>query len=307
MWTLFLDVCLPIFVLIGLGWIIDRKFKVDLDTLVKLNLYLFVPAFIFVRVAQSQVPGARAIQFVGFTLLVIAAMFLLSGCLGRIARIEPRTRKSLQLSTMFYNCGNYGIPLMTLAYPGEGPPIQVFVLMTMNISTFSIGLLIASSQNENHRPGDWKRFLPILRQPSIYAIAAALLAKRFDLHPDRLPVLWEPLNYLANALVSFALVTLGVQLSKTKPPRLRGPFPWAIGIRLLGGPLVAYGLTLLFAFDPVTSRILILGASAPTAVNTALLAHEFKADSAFAAAAVFYSTIFSLASVTIILTLLKTL
>ncbi|MEM7146568.1 MAG: AEC family transporter [Verrucomicrobiota bacterium] len=305
MWILFRDVCLPIFILIGLGWLLDRRFKVDLDTLVKLNLYLFVPAFIFVHVVNSELPGSEAVQFVGFTLLVIASMFLLSSLVAIATRAAPSTRKSLQLSTMFYNSGNYGIPLMTLAFPEKGPPIQVFILMTMNITTFSIGLSLASSQNNTSPSAAWKNLLPVLRQPSIYAIAAALLARHFHLQPQNLPVLWEPLNYLAAALVGFALITLGVQLSKTKPPRLRGPFPWAVGIRLLGGPLVALALTQVFPFDPLTNHILILGASVPTAVNTALIAHEFKADSAFAAAAVFYSTVFSLATVTIILTLLK--
>ena len=37
--------------MIGAGWLLDRKFRLDLTTLVKLNIYFFVPAFIFVRVS----------------------------------------------------------------------------------------------------------------------------------------------------------------------------------------------------------------------------------------------------------------
>jgi predicted permease len=50
---------------------------------------------------------------------------------------------------------------------------------------------------------------------------------------------------------------------------------------------------------------MILSASFPTAVNTALLAHEFQADSEFAAAAVFYSTLASMITVTAAITILR--
>lgn len=50
---------------------------------------------------------------------------------------------------------------------------------------------------------------------------------------------------------------------------------------------------------------MIVSAAFPTAINTALLAHEFKADAQFAAAAVFYSTLASMFTVTCIIALLR--
>ncbi len=287
------------------GWLADRKFNFDLDTLVKLNIYLFVPAFIFVRVSSSDLSGALATRIILFTLAMIAAMYLLSTIAAGLLRLDRRERKAHQLSTMFYNSGNYGIPLMALAYPVLGPSIQPFVLLTMNVSCFSIGIFLASTQNENGTPAQWRHFLPALRQPTIYALVAAFALRGLDLDPASVPLLWEPLNYTSEALVSFALITLGVQLSKTKPPRIAGHMGSALAIRLLGGPAVAVGLTMLFGFEGDVRKILILSTAVPTAVNTALLAHEFKADSTFAASAVFYSTLLSLLTVTLVLALLQ--
>ena len=50
---------------------------------------------------------------------------------------------------------------------------------------------------------------------------------------------------------------------------------------------------------------MIISAAFPTAVNTALLAHEFKADSDFAAAVVFYSTLASMFTVTCLIAVLR--
>ena len=52
---------------------------------------------------------------------------------------------------------------------------------------------------------------------------------------------------------------------------------------------------------------MILSSSFPTAVNTALIAHEFDADPHFAASAVFCSTLLSMITVTVLITILHVL
>ncbi len=305
--SLFFGVVLPIVAAILVGIAIDRRFHLDLATLVRMNLYVFVPAFIFVRLVESNIPGVLGFRAVAFTLVMIGLMALLSWLVARICRLETPSRKALQLSTMFYNSGNYGIPLMTLAFSPLGPVLQAFVLMTMNVSTFSIGLWLAASQNHDRQQGWWRPLIPILRQPSIHAIFGALLIKAMHVEDSVMAItpIWKPLGYLGDGLVGFALLTLGVQLSQTKPPPIRGHLALALVIRLLAAPIIAAGLVRIFGFEREIAHILILGAATPTAVNTALLAHEFKADGRFASAAVFYSTIFSAVTVTLVLFILK--
>ena len=145
----------------------------------------------------------------------------------------------------------------------------------------------------------------MLRQPSIYAILLALLMRSWGNPLQEVLFIWKPMTYLADALVAFALITLGVQLAKTRPPKIEGRLAWALAIRLIAGPSAAFFLTKLFAFDAATAAVLIVGAASPVAVNTALLAHEFKADSRFAAAAVFYSTLLAGLVVTMLIYLLR--
>ncbi len=301
LFVIFLKVCLPILVVIGLGWGLDRIFKLDLKTLVKLNLYLFVPAFILTKLSTSDLEAATGLKIVAFTISVILSMGALSWIAAALHRYTPGERYAMKLSSMIYNCGNWGIPLMTLAFSEIGPVIQVFVLATMNMTSFSLGVFLANA-GSSERKG-W--FKPILKQPSPYAILTALTLRYFDNPLEEIVAVWTPLTYLADGLVGFALLTLGVQLSQTKPPTIRGSLGLTLVIRLLGGPLVATGLTWLFGFEGEIAAILILGAAAPTAVNTALLAHEFKANHRFAAAAVLYSTLLAAVIVTVLLAILR--
>lgn len=284
---IFVTVCLPILALAGLGWGLDRLFDLDLKTLVKLNIYLFVPAFILVRLTTSELDAAIGAAVVGFTVSVIVAMGAISWVVCAIRRIPAPERYSMKLTTMIYNSGNWGIPLMTLAFSELGGVVQVFVLATMNLTGFSVGVFLANAGSRERK--GW--ILPVLRQPSPWALVLAMILRATGNPLEEVAFVWAPLGYLADALVAFALLTLGVQLSKTRPPHPRGSLGIALAIRLVAGPLVAVLLTLVFGFEGEIAAVLILGAAAPTAVNTALLAHEFGGDDRFASAMVFYSTL----------------
>jgi malate permease and related proteins len=54
------DILGPILVLVLLGAWARWRFKVDVGTLSKLNIYLFVPAFFFDHVVHSDLPLGQA-------------------------------------------------------------------------------------------------------------------------------------------------------------------------------------------------------------------------------------------------------
>jgi predicted permease len=300
-WRVFVEVLLPILVIFAVGWLLDRRCRLDLATLVKLNIYLFVPAFIFHEVVSSSLQAPLAGRVILFTLSIIAAMYASSLMIGTLLRYTAEQTRALQLATMFYNSGNYGIPLMTLAFPGLGPLLQVFVILATNVSTFTVGLFLAGSV---HRRG-WRAVLPMLRQVSLWAVAAACLIRLLHVPVMQWRWLWVPVDYLHSGLVGIALVTLGAQLSQTSARQNASRLSWALGLRLVGGPLLACALVPLFGFRGETAAVMIVSTGFPTAVNTALIAHEFKADAHFAAAAVFYSTMASMISVTLLITLAR--
>ena len=301
---IFFNVCAPIFLIVGLGWLLDRKFHLHLESLVKLNIYLMVPAFIFTHVLDARLAGSEAVRIVAFTLSTIILMYVGSAIAAKVFKMEGKQRQSLALATMFYNCGNYGLPLVTLAFGHAAAAIQIYVLATMNVSTYTIGLFLAQSHGESagsHR----KALAKVLRQPTIYALLAAIVCKSLHLPVKEINWIWQPLDLLQSGLIGFALVTLGVQMSQTKHVTLGAPLWSAIGLRLVIAPLLAVPLAIALGFSKDASASLILAAAAPTAVNTALLAHEFGGDIPFATSAVYYSTLFSMFTTTVLLYALK--
>lgn len=297
----FFQVLFPILAMFAVGWAIDRKFNLDLNTIVKLNVNVFVPAFIFTKLVEAHLDRDIALKVMGFTICVSASLFVAGAILGRTLKYSRAHTRGVQIAGMFYNSANYGIPLMALAFPGRAEVLQVFVILVQNIGNFTVGVFLASSAKHS----GWRALLPALRQFSIYAVASALLVRIFDIPVQQWRWFWVPINYFASGLVGFALITLGIQLSKTEHQQPLSQLGSALGLRLLGGPLVAAALVPLFGFSGETAVVMILSASFPTAVNTALIAHEMGADHHFAAATVFWSTVLSMVTVTVLIAVLR--
>ena len=302
----FTQVLLPILIMFGAGWALDRKWNLDLATVVKLNINIFVPCFIFYELTTKTVAGRDAWMAIGYTVSVVAVLFVIAGLVGRWRGYSFAQTRSMQIAAVFYNSANFGIPLMHLAYPGS-EALQVFIVLVQNIGNFTVGIFLVSSAKNR----GWQAVWPMLRQPSIWAVTTALIIRGvhgpFDPNhfAPSMRWLWIPLSYFHDGLVSMALITLGVQLSKTAAraalPRLGG----ALVLRLLVGPLVGWGMALLFRFHDEMLKTMILSTAFPTAVNTALIAHEFKADTEYATGAVFWSTLFSMVTVTALIVVLK--
>ena len=302
----FTQVLLPILIMFGAGWALDRKWKLDLATVVKLNINIFVPSFIFYELTTKHVAGRDAWMAITYTVSVVAVLFVIAGLVGKWRGYSFAQTRSMQIAACFYNSANYGIPLMHLAFPGPSEALQVFIVLVQNIGNFTVGIfLVSSGQNRG-----WRAVLPMLRQASVWAVTAALIVRGVHgpVNPDlagSMRWVWVPVKYFHDGLVAVALLTLGVQLSKTAAratlPRLGG----ALTLRLLAGPLVGWGMALLFGFHGELLKTMILSTAFPTAVNTALIAHEFKADTEYATGAVFWSTLFSMITVTALIVILK--
>jgi hypothetical protein len=309
--SILLNILLPILVMVGLGAWLRWKFAIDLATLTKLNIYLFVPAFVFDKVANSRLPWTDMGGVVLVTLIQVTALGVIVWGIGRLFRVGRKTLCAVALAVMFYNSGNFGLPLAQLAYPGDGTgkdggAVQAFVVMVQNVLTFTLGLGIAAAA---HGAGMGRVFVRILRLPVLYVLAAALTARWWlDASPDRqLPTLIaKPTEFLSAGLVPVALVTLGAQLAvRPRWPRWK-PVALVLFLRLILGPvqmaLLLWGFHQIGwrALDlwPWPAELLILTAAVPTAVNTLLLTLELDGDATLAADCVFWTTVFSCLTIT---------
>lgn len=319
------DILAPILVLVALGALLRRRFALHIPTLTKLNIYLFVPAFIFHVVSRGTLTWGEMGGVMLVTALNVVTLGLVVWGIGRVLRVSRGTLSAVALAVMFYNSGNYGLPLAALAFPGsgggagvrDGAAVQAFVVFAMNILTFTVGLTIAVPAGAGHWSQGVKTFL---RLPMLPTIAAALGARWWlQGAPGRqLPVaIAKSAEYLADGLIPLALVTLGAQLADNpRRPRWK-PVSLIVFLRLIYGPaqmaLLLWGLHLirlpmldLWGRDAWPAASLVLTAGVPTAVNTLLMVLEVGGEADLAADAVFWTTVASCVTITGWLVVIRT-
>lgn len=292
---IFFDIIFPVFFIIGCGVLLDRKFKLDLPTLSKLNFYIFVPALVFIKILDNEIPLKEMGMIALFSLVLAAALFLAAAV---ISRIRKDTSPILILGSVFFNSGNYGIPLTMLAFGEEMVPVIAIILMVQNLLNFSLGIWLL--EKDKH---DSKSVSGIFKVPVIYAIIIGFLIKASGW--ELFPQVKQPLEYIVGGLIPIALLTLGVQLARVKLGKNLLRLSQIILTRLLISPLVAWGLVTLFGFKPELAGMLIVTAGLPTAVNVYILSAEYKNDEELASRAVFWTTLLSLATIPILILLFR--
>ncbi len=287
----------PIFLIILLGYVIGKKFKIDIFTLTKINLYVFVPALIFVKITETTITK-ELVGALGFTLLVIVIMNFVSMGVSRIRKHSRTMASAMSNAVMFYNSGNMGLPLIMLLFDQmpQAVAVQIMVLLAQNLTTNTIGLYKANRGKMTIR----QSIRQVMRMPSVYAVAVAFLCKFLRLDVSQ-AFFWPAAVFLNNGLVSIALFTLGVQLSRAKMDFKNPDVYIASFLRLFGGPLVAYLLIILFGLEGLVAHVLFVSSSVPTAVNTSLIAVEFDNEPDFASQVVLTTTLLSALTMSIVI------
>lgn len=298
---IFLNVILPIFITMSVGYIIQYLFVLDMKTLARINLYIFMPAVLFVNVYDSELSGGMVRDVIITTVSVMLLIYAISYGIAKIRGYSVNESSIFVSTTTFFNSGNYSIPLMQMLYANPlGVSIQAIISVTSNIMFFTLGVFTAGKSGGTAK----KSFMYVLRMPFIYIIIASIIFKRLDVG------IWNPirqsLDLLNRSFSGIALVTLGAQLRVTKLDFGNSRLYLSSFVRLLIAPAIGYALTLILGIQGITAQVLVIAMGAPTAINVVLTAIELGNDPEYASQTVMTSTVLSAFTMTLVIWLAQT-
>ena|SRR5690625_2322763 len=291
------DIILPVFVIMVIGFILQRKLTLDVQTLARLIIYYVVPAFIFVRLYEAEIQWSIFANIVLFILLLVAILYVLTMIVAKLLKLDAGKRVTFTNSVVFFNSGNYAVPVNDLVFRGDpfAMSIQVIFLMFQNIFLFSYGIFSMQSMDT----GKLRAILGYFKMPVMYAMILGIGLNALDL-----PIpgfIWVPANYIADAMIAIALMTLGAQVAMLKLSAGLRTVYYSVGLRLLISPLIALGLIFLFGVSGITAQALLIASSMPTAVNSSVIAQEYDNHPEMAAQIVLFSTVASAFTVSLVI------
>ncbi|TWT06743.1 AEC family transporter [Planococcus sp. CPCC 101016] len=301
--NIFLNIIVPILILIGLGAFLHLKFQFDLHTLAKINIYYLVPGLIFIRLYETDLAWEMFFKVLVFFIFLSLLLYFVSKIISKFLGFSKGLSIAFSHSSLFYNSGNYGISVNDLAFRQDpiAMAVQVLVLTFQNLLVYSYGIISLQRLDKSKI----KAAVPYFKMPVLYAMFFGLMLNAFDLTLPQF--LYTPGSYIADALIALALLTLGAQVVQLNFTKNMLTVYLSVGVRLIISPLLAFIIIQFLNVDAITAQAMFIASAVPSSVNSAIIAQEYDNETAFAAQAVLASTIFSALSVTIVIFLSRIL
>lgn len=310
-----LDIIVPVFGTVAVGWVIGRSKLLTPDGLrglTNVTFYALFPALLFRSMSKVRVEALSfdiLVVFFGTALLLYFPLMMLGRAMGM--RLGDRT--VFALSSTFSNGVGIGIPFISYAY-GEAGLVPLLMIISVN----SLVLLTLSSflmeidQQGGARTGLLRKLggavLMMLKHPVIPSIFAGLAWSEITAFVPGLgtPVVIDRvLQALATAAPPCGLIMAGASLAHVglKEHWQRAAITSVFKLAVL--PLIVWGAgRYLFTLDPLWLTVATINAAMPAGANVYLVAQLYRTGVGLATNAVVISTgasIFTLSAVLLLL------
>lgn len=286
-----------LFILMFVGFL-STKTKLITDKsisgFVNVLLYIVTPCLI--------INSFLSVKFTNDTLkylLIAAGCAVVSHIIGIaisfIIRDKEETKKSVyRFGTIFSNAGYMGLPLAQAVFGNEGVFYGSVYVVVFNVIQWTYGITLYNKSGNSK--------LKTLINPGTIGVIIGL--PLFLLKVTLPEVIGTPLGYLSSLNTPIAMLVTGYYfaLSDFRKGMGNAKMWLAIALRMIVIPMLAL---LLFKYGFGMSGVLlcccVLPASAPTAVNTMVLASKYNADTDIALKLVTISTALSIITMPLIL------
>lgn len=295
---IFVDILVPVFAIVGLGYLTARRLGTKAETLATLSYWVLMPAFIISVLSTAELDAGNVLKVVGSTLLTLVFVGGVANGAARLFGANPSFAAATVLTSIHGNVGNFGLAVCAFAFGGEVLPIAGIVMVTINTVGTVVGVGLATVREAS----PWKALRTGLLSPLVVAVIPALL---INLTNVELPTwLDRPIGLLANALIPMMILTLGIQLAgmtRQMPERLVAV---PIAIKLVVAPIAALGAITVVGLTGVESNVVIVQSAMPAAVFTSLISIEYDLEPDFVTSVVLVGTLVSVVSLPIVISLI---
>ncbi len=302
-------VALPIFALVGSGWVALRLRLLAEPSVAGLSAFVYyfaLPALFFVKLAQTPILALfdwRLLAAYHPAGLVVFALAVLAGRAGFGQRLAVLGLQGAAAS--YPNVGYMGLALAMAAFGEEATFPALLIATTDTMLTLSLAVaLVEAGAGRGHGARDVALAVGggLVGNPLVVAMAAGTL---LGLSGWRLPATLRAFgDLLGAAALPCALFALGASLVGRAKAARTGDVALLVGLKLVVHPLVAWGLaTRILALPPLLAGLVTLEAALPTAASVYVLAQRHETYVERTSAVVLLSTLVSVLTVSAVLVL----
>lgn len=292
----FLNVVLPVFMIIALGFGIRRIYFVDktfLDKISHLAYYIALPSLLVWKIGTASFDLSFNPRLILGSYLAVLICGLGAYCLARLLKLPPREVGSFTQGSFWGNMTYIGLPILLAAYGEEGLQRGGVLIGFMNpamnaAAVFALTWPLRGSVN-------WKSIIDlrsIMTNPVILACIVGLILSYFKAPFPTFAVNF--LRFLSDLALPLALISMGGNLSFEKVKKDYKATAFACLFKLLlmvGAGWVFFDWLGIRGLD---FRVGIILLACPTAFSSYLLSTKHGADKSLMSSDIMVSTVLSM-------------
>lgn len=307
-----LSLVLPIFGVIGLGYLAVRARLMSDAAIDGLDVYVFtfgIPSLLFRNLSLTELPSSLPwglwISYYGAMLAIWAVGSLIARfVMGR----SPADAVILGFGGGQGNVAMLGIPVVLTGF-GDEAGVPLFLLLAFHglILITTATFLLELTRAQTGAPVGARRILlqgfrASATNPIIIGLGAGLIWGQTGLALP--PAIDRTVEMISLSAIPCALFVLGGTLTRYRIRRSIGAASMAVSFKLIVHPALVFALThYVFALDRLSVAVATVLAGMPTGVYSSILANRYQAAPGAASSAVMMATGLSLVTLTVLLKL----
>lgn len=301
-----LNMSLPLFILLGLGYVLARKglFSDDyVSRTTNLVYYVMLPAKLFLDICETDLTTAFDPRYVAVTAVGVVAQFILAWLCGDLLCRDKSKQSAFAHACFRGNFAYLGMALLQNIYNSD-TVASTAVILAIVLPLYNIqGVILMTIKEGEGGIHVGKILLGVLKNPMVLAILAGLPFAYFQVE---LPyVVSKSLSYLQVATSTMALLVVGASI---KLDAIREDLPLLLrvsGIKLLVMPAIWGAMAVAAGLSSEQVVTLTIVGSMPAAVNVYIITDKLGGDGKTACGAVVVTHLLSLFTMTGVVFILR--
>jgi malate permease and related proteins len=306
------NVLLPIFAVVALGTVLRQSGFASPQLFRETNrlvYYVALPAFLFLKSAESQLQGDAAVRVFSVLFGGLLAAVALGYLLARLMRLPGPTTAAFVQGGYRSNLAYVGLPIVLLAVASQGganaPALQALgvisiALLTPIYNVVAVLVLLAARPGSREQLGQRMRELGyrLVTNPLILSCAAGLLVMALGWKLP--PPLRQALATIGDMTTPLALLGIGAALTfATLRSHARNATVASL-VKVVAAPLAGLALATWLGLSQPELRMSLIFLACPTAAASYVMAQQMGADDGLAANIIVLSTVLSLPALAVI-------
>ena len=300
-----LNVVLPLFITMSLGYFLKYLNMFDnntLDTMNNITFKSFLPMLLFYSIYKTDLQGVFNLKLMIFSATCVIALYLILYLIVPLIEKDNKKRGALLQGLFRSNFVIFGIPITESLFGSEKVGVAA-LLIAVIVPLFNILSVIALETFRGGKPNFRKISIGIIKNPLIIASCLGILTLLLKI---KIPTAIEKtISDVSKIATPLSLILLGASFKFDNIKKYLKQTTIAVVGKTILTPCIILPICIMFGYRGVELSTLMIIFAAPTAISSFTMAQQMDSDSDLAGQIVVFTSAFCVVTVFMWIFILK--